>query len=65
MQSLEYISNQITKAEWQGWLDVIDYPSAERCRSLLLEIRKFCDENGQVKSPDKNPRLASGPNIGA
>lgn len=41
MKELQYIADQITKAEREGWFDTINYPNAERCRALLKEIRDY------------------------
>lgn len=38
---LEYIANQITKAERSGWLDAVNWTNAVRCQDLLKDIREL------------------------
>lgn len=40
---MKYISEQITKAEREGWFDAVNYPNAVACMELLKSIRIYCD----------------------
>ena len=42
LNKITYISDQITKAEREGWFDKLDFTNADRCMRLLLAIRDEC-----------------------